>query len=471
MVNDASQGQLVRTLSKWDLLAIGIGAVVGWSWVIYAGMWSSAPGTLGGIIAFALGGLLCSLVGLVYAELTAAFPRAGGDVIFAFEGLGEKAAIVVAWSMIFLWVGLILIETMMFPVILEGLGIKVPHVGELYKVAGTPVMVSFLIISLLGNAFFAYINYRGVRVSGIFQSLAVVILLAAAVFFCGSGLALGNIENAKPFFQDFKGLSLVLLMVPGFLSGFNAIPQASEETAIAKDTLGKMVVYTVWGSVLFYVLIVIGLSLAAPLPLRSGEGLVVVKAVAHLFGGSKAAALFVTFAALMGMLTTWNAAYLAASRLLLGLARAKFVPEGLARIHAKHGTPSLIIGILFVVSTVFCLLGTSRTVYVGIVNIFSMFLVLTWLIVSLSFLKLRKMYPDLERPYKVGAGNLVGWLSVLFSFAYLLVYTPISPGGLSKGEWIATGILVLIALIVYFTWNTRQGYLEPEERKRRLREA
>lgn len=43
---------LKKSLSTMDLLAIGIGAVIGWSWVIYAGVWSTLGGSLGGIIAF-----------------------------------------------------------------------------------------------------------------------------------------------------------------------------------------------------------------------------------------------------------------------------------------------------------------------------------------------------------------------------------------------------------------------------------
>lgn len=467
----AENGHLARTLSRWELLAIGLGAVIGWSWVIYSGIWSSDGGTLGGSIAFVVCGLLCSFVGLVYAELTSAFPRAGGEVVFVFEGIGEKSAIAVSWGMILLWGGLVVIETLMFPVILEGFGLSVPQFGKLYSIGGSPVFLSYLLISLVGNAVFAYINLRGAKISGVFQTVAVAILLVAALFFAGSGVLKGSPQNAKPLFGDLEGLALVFLMVPGFLSGFNAIPQASEETTVSGKNMGRLVVYTVWGSVLFYVIIIVGLGFAADLPLRSGEGLVVIDAVNSLFNGSSAARVFVTFAALMGMLTTWNAAYMAGSRLIMGLARARFIPEKMAYIHPRHKTPSRIIAALFVLSTAFCLLGTSKSIYVGIVNIFSLFLVVTWLLVCISFLRLRSLKPRLDRPYRVPAGKIVGWIATVFSAAYILVYTPLSPGGLSWGEWLATGIIVLAMLATYFAWNIRKGYLSPEERRRRLVEA
>ena len=89
---------MVKSLSKWNLLSIGIGAVIGWSWVIYAGYWSVTPGTLGGILAFVVAALLCSLVGLVYAELTSAFPKIGVDVSITFLGLGQIPSIIVSWN-------------------------------------------------------------------------------------------------------------------------------------------------------------------------------------------------------------------------------------------------------------------------------------------------------------------------------------------------------------------------------------
>lgn len=457
---------LTKSMSRWDLLALGIGCVVGWSWVIYAGMWGSAPGTLGGVLAFVIGGALCTLLALVYSELTSAFPRAGGDVVFVLEGLGERSAIVTAWCIVALWMGLVIFETMTFPIILEGLGVPVPRWGNLYSVAGGPVLVSFIVIALAGNLLFAFLNFRGVQLSSAFQITAVILMLLAAILFFGSGITLGTVENTKPLFNETKGLLIVMLMVPSFMAGFNAIPQAAEDTDIAPKVLGKLVLYTVWGSVLFYVIITVGLSFAAPLSIRGGEGLVVVKAVDLLFNNSPYTRFFVTFAALLGMLTTWNAAYLAGSRLLFALSRAKFLPSGLTAKHPRYGTPHRAILLMLAVSSIFPLLGTSKSVYMGIVNIFSFFLVVVWLLVSITFIRLRSKRPELVRPYTVPAGKLVGWAAIVFSACYLLIYTPLSPAGLSRGELIVIGITIIVALVIYFTWNRKKGYLPAEERRR-----
>jgi len=66
MGNSKENITLGKGLSGKALVAIGLRAIVGWSWVVYGGMWSTLGGSLGGIIGFAITGVLCSLVGLVY---------------------------------------------------------------------------------------------------------------------------------------------------------------------------------------------------------------------------------------------------------------------------------------------------------------------------------------------------------------------------------------------------------------------
>ena len=225
---------------------------------------------------------------------------------------------------------------------------------------------------------------------------------------------------------------------------------------------------TVWGSALFYILIILGLAFAMPESQRAGDGLVVVQAVGMLFGGSKIATGFVTFASLLGMLTTWNAAYIAGSRFLYGLARAKMIPDKLAVLHPVHGTPKNAIILMFILGTIAPFLGTNSVIYVGIMDISSFGLIVTWLFVTFAFLRLRKTMPDIKRPYTVPCGNVIGWISVVFCIAYLFIYTPWGPSGLLPVEWAGLALLAVVAVIVYFAYNIRGGKMEYEERKKLL---
>lgn len=457
-----------KKLSTSSILAIGLGAVIGWSWIIYAGLWSTIGGSLGGIIAFVITGILCSMVGLVYAELTSAYPKSGGDVVFALEGIGTKSSIVVMWTMLVFWVGLLMIEVMMFPVILSDLGIPIPQFGQLYTIAGAPVYASYIIVSLLGNAFFAALNAKSIEMSGKLQTGAVYILLVAAVLLLFSGLFKGSVSNMQPLFTDRAGFFTVFLMLPGFMSGFNSIPQAAEEAKAEPKIIGRMVLITVWASVIFYLVIIIGTSLAASEAIRLGEGLVVLEALKNVYGDNQIVRLFVTFASLLGMLTTWNACYIAGSRLFIGLGKAKYLPHYLSKKDDKNGMPVNAIVTLCVASSVIAFIGTNRSIYAGIVNIFSFGLIIAWFIISIAFINLNKKRPDLERPYKVKNPKLVGWGAAIFSFTYGMLYMPFGSYGLRPGEWAVVGTVVVIALIVYFVWNKGKGNITIEERRRLL---
>ena len=76
---------LRRVLTRRDVLGLAFGAMVGWGWVVLAGDMIARAGTLGSALAFVVGAVMVLLVGLTYAELTAALPRAGGELAFTWD--------------------------------------------------------------------------------------------------------------------------------------------------------------------------------------------------------------------------------------------------------------------------------------------------------------------------------------------------------------------------------------------------
>ena len=458
----------MSTLQKsfdWKaLLAIGLGCVVGWSWVIYSGTWGSVGGTMGGILDFIIVAVMCSFVGLVYAELASAYPKAGGEVVYSLESMGMGVARFTQWQCLLSWVGLLAVEAIGIPVILTTIGFTVPQWVPLYKFAGETVYLSHLLASIAINGAFALINIIGAEISGKVQTWAVYLLLAAAVFFCASSLILGDPSNMEPLFTTPGSMLTVLIMIPGFMAGFNAIPQAAEEGQMPHKLVGRMVVITIWGAAIFYLLIVLGLGFAAPADVRSGEGLVVLEAVSNLFNGSIIARLIVAIASLLGMLTTWNSAYVAGSRLLMGLGRAKFFPGFFARLHPRFKTPSTSIVFLFLLSSAMVFMGANMTVFGIIADATSLNCVVLWLVVTIAFLRLQKSRPDLPRPYRVKHPKLIGWLSLLSCLAFICLYMPFSPSSLTVVEWGILGVYAAFALVFTLLW-ARKDKTSLEERR------
>lgn len=464
-VVNMSQVQLKKSLSTVDLFSIGIGAVIGWSWVIYAGPWSTFGGSLGGILAFLFGGIICTFVGLAYAELSSAMPRAGGDLAFAFEGLGDRWAYVAGITVAYALLTLIIVETIMFPLILESLGFPLIKFGPLYELGSETVYLSYILISVLINFLFAYLNYLGIEFSKVFQTITVVVLLLAAVFYVITGVTLGGVENAKPLFTSSTGIVLVILMVPGFMSGFNIVAQAVEEANIKPRTIGIVVIGTIWASVMFYILIILGASFAVSEEVRDTGQIVVLESLSTLFTGSDLPKVFVALAALIGMLTSWNAAYIGGSRVLFALGRAKYIPEKFGTLNPKHQTPLYPIAVLFLISSFSALLGTSQNIFTSIVNIAGFMMSISWLLVVLSFWKLRRSKPNMNRPFKIKHGKVVGILGIVSLIFLMFLYTPLNPiGGLTMIELIILTAILLFIVLIYVGY-VRKHPVKYEERR------
>jgi len=89
-----------KVLSRRDVLALAFGAMIGWGWVVLAGEWIRSAGSIGAMIAFVVGGILVTFVGLTYAELASAMPKAGGELLYSYRGLGVLPSFICAWTIV-----------------------------------------------------------------------------------------------------------------------------------------------------------------------------------------------------------------------------------------------------------------------------------------------------------------------------------------------------------------------------------
>ena len=102
---DHPQYRLKRTLSAWDLTALGIGAIIGTGIFVLIGTAIvgdvSRPGAGPGIVlSFILSGLTCVLAALCYAEFAAMIPVAGSAYTYSYATLGEFLAWITGWNLI-----------------------------------------------------------------------------------------------------------------------------------------------------------------------------------------------------------------------------------------------------------------------------------------------------------------------------------------------------------------------------------
>ena len=94
----AEPAKFAKVLKSREVIALGFGAMIGWSWVLMTGVWLTNAGTLGTLIAFAVGGFAVALIGLTYSELASAMPKAGGEHVYTLRALGHRWSFACTWS-------------------------------------------------------------------------------------------------------------------------------------------------------------------------------------------------------------------------------------------------------------------------------------------------------------------------------------------------------------------------------------
>ena len=115
----AEPAKFAKVLKSREVIALGFGAMIGWSWVLMTGVWLTNAGTLGTLIAFAVGGFAVALIGLTYSELASAMPKAGGEHVYTLRALGHRWSFACTWALLFAYVNVCLFEAVALPSAIE----------------------------------------------------------------------------------------------------------------------------------------------------------------------------------------------------------------------------------------------------------------------------------------------------------------------------------------------------------------
>ncbi|HET6522317.1 MAG TPA: APC family permease, partial [Geminicoccaceae bacterium] len=301
-----AQGHFERVLNNKDILALAFGAMIGWGWVVLAGTWVQSAGGLGAMLAFAIGGVAVVLIGLTYAELCAAMPLCGGEHVYSYRALGMAASYICTWTLILGYVSVVAFEAVALPTVIEHLfpGYKV---GYLWTVAGWDVYFTWALVGMLGSVIMTWINIRGIAFASFFQKLVTLLIVVVGVMFVTGALFNGESANMEPLFVGGAGgLLTVLVMTPFMFVGFDVIPQAAEEINLPFRQIGRVLILSVLMAVAWYILIVLGVSLALSDEEMAASSLVTADAMSAVFGGAWAGKLLV-LAGVAGIVTSWNA--------------------------------------------------------------------------------------------------------------------------------------------------------------------
>jgi amino acid transporter len=444
IVTDRGEAGFIKALGRWDTLAVGFGAMIGFGWVVLVGGWLEDAGTLGAALAFVAGGLVMTLVGLTYAELVSAMPRAGGEHNYALRALGSRPAFVTSWAIVLGYVSVVAFEAVALPQTLLYLAPDM-LAGRLWSVAGYDVYATWALVGIGGAVVITAINYIGIRPASVAQTIAVAFLIAVGLVLLLGTFVGGEARHFEPWFTGgLAGFISVLVATPFLFVGFDVIPQSAEEINLPQRQVGKLLVVSVLMAAAFYIVVVISVSSALPHAELAEAELASAAGMTALWN-SPAMGTLLVLGGIAGILTSWNGFLIGASRIIYAMAESGMLPRWFAYVHPRYRTPTraiLVIGGLSVIAPLF-----GRQMLVWLVDAGGINIVVAFFLVSLSFLVLRRREPDMPRPFRVPAGPLVGWAAAGLSLVLAVLYLPGMPAALVwPAEWLIVGLWWLVGL-------------------------
>ncbi|MBM4187736.1 MAG: APC family permease [Gemmatimonadetes bacterium] len=452
--------ELKKSLGPVQFFSIGFGTIVGVGWIVYMGLWFEQAGPAGTAVAFLVGGLMMSLIGLCYAEAAAMYPVAGGEMNYAYAAFGPKLGFAVGWALVLMMTAVVPYVSVSLAWILEALfpGISGP---TLYSWRGQPIQLTALLIAGGYTLWLGLLNYRGIRGAARFQDWMTYGKIAVSLLFVGAGLFWGSAANLTPAFQRnaagsiWPGFFAVLATTPWFFGGFNSVPQVLEErtSSTTPRVLGAVIVATVLASGAYYAVAALATGMAGPWAAIVKADLPAAAAFRAL-DSTELLARAVLLVGLLGVLTVGNGAVLSASRNLFALGRARMVTPAFTALHPVFGSPKT--AIVFI--TVFGLLGNllGRRGIGPIVNVGAAAASFAYLVTTLSIWRLRVTAPDRPRPFRLPsvAIAVVSSLGALVLLLAALRQNWVDAGGGVPLEW---GVIAVWGLIGAVLWNRAQG--------------
>jgi basic amino acid/polyamine antiporter, APA family len=418
--------RLVRAIGLWGATTLVIGNVLGSAVFLTTGiMAGNMPSPFLVLAAWAVGGVLTLAGGLTCAELGAMYPESGGWYVFLREAYGP------VWGFLFGWAGILVIITGSIAAVAVGFAeyfsyffpaLSTSNVVFSMKVPwGTFTVSNGQIVAAASIAALGIINYLGVTLGNVFQSLLTAIKVAALVAIPACAIWLHPVmPDLRPDFSHVAqpGLSFGVAMIAVLwaFAGWDYVCFASGEIRNPGKNLPKALILGSAALTLLYLAVNLGYFFALRLDEMSGVVRIGEKAIGALLGPRGTGLVVVGI-----IISTFGcnaSGIIPMSRVCYAMAVDGLFFPSAAGVHRRFRTPHMAILITCGWSAILTLSGTYEQLYTYVVFTSLIFNVAG----GMTIFKLRKIQPGRPRPYKAWGYPFVPAIFVL-STGVLVVST------------------------------------------------
>ena len=444
-------GGLKKVLGPFDLVLMGIGAIVGTGIFVLTGTGALTAGPALPL-SFVIAAVACAFAALCYAEFASTVPVAGSIYTYSYATMGELVAWMIGWDLM-LEYGLATSAVSVgwsgyFQSLIASVGWHLPDALTAAPGAVPGKVTYFNLPALLIMLVLTWLLALGVRESARLNNLMVAIKIGVVVLFIAVGIRHVEPANWQPFmpFGHTGVLGAAALVFFAFI-GFDAVTSAAEEVKRPERDLPIGIIGSLTVCTLLYV--TVSAIMTGIVPFKQFEGVDHPVSLALKFAGENWVASFVDAGAILGMTTVILVMLYGQTRVVFAMSRDGLLPARLSAISPKHGTPyfaTWVVGILFSLIAALIPLDTlAKLVNMGTLAAFCL--------VSVAVIVLRKTRPELPRAFRCPGVPYIPALAVVCCLG-LMTY-------LSLETWIAFGIWLLIGLVVYFTYARKNSLLHP----------
>jgi APA family basic amino acid/polyamine antiporter len=487
------RGGLKRSLNKWHLTALGVGATIG------AGIFATTGTAIAGdsarlgagpaiIFSFLLTAAACGFAALCYAEFAAMVPVSGSAYTYAYASLGEFIAWIIGWDLIVEYavgnIGVAIGWSGYFRELLSHFGLDLPawlatdfrsaHDAAKAVASGAADPVSTYLASALMSAphlfgvpiianlpaflvvvLITVILVIGIRESANSNNAMVLLKIGIILFFIAVGLLFlkplnwNNPATGGFAPNGFAGISAAAAIIFFSYIGFDAVSTAAEEARNpAKDMPFGIIASLAITTVLYIALSIVMTGLAPWQQLGTPEPMITALQFAE--GPAtilRASRFIIAIGAVVAMGSVLLVFQLGQPRIFMSMSRDGLLPPVFCKVHPRFKTPyvgTILTGIFVAVFSAFANIAEV----VDLTNIGTLF---AFILVSIGVIVLRKSDPSRPRPFRVPWVPVTPLISVVTCF-YLMYKLP----GIT---WIRFGIWLLAGLVLYFMYGARHSRL------------
>jgi basic amino acid/polyamine antiporter, APA family len=468
---DVGEHSLKRSLGAWNLIALGIGGIIG------AGLFVRTAAAIADragpsvVLAFMVAGVGCAFAGLCYAEFASMIPVAGSAYTYSYATMGEFVAWIIGWDLILEYAVAAATVSSAWSeyanLVLDWFGLKIPyqwcHTPFEHDPAGVTGIINLPAIFIL--FLLTLLLIRGTKESAFVNGLIVVLKVSIVLLIIGLGWHFINPVNHTPMipppasYTTPQGITHAYGGIMGILGaagvvffayiGFDAVSTAAQEARNPKRDMPIGILGSLFFCTILYVLFSYVLSgIATVADFRStGREASVAFAISKYMHGYEWLSKSVTIAILAGFSSVILVMLLGQSRVFFSMSRDGLVPRVFSDVHPRYRTPYKSNAIFFLFTGAMAAFVpadvTGEMTSIGTLFAFILVCIGVWI--------MRVRNPEMERGFRVPAAPLVAILGIITCGA--MIY------GLGWTNWLRLIVWLLIGFVIYFAYGKSHSRL------------